>query len=94
MIRKLLSAGVVAALLAVSPANAAVTVYTFLDGSGVARNGAFALDASGNAYAPSDLCGALTTTLGATVANCAIIDASGQLRCIQASFTPIGGECY
>lgn len=66
-------------LLAAFPANAAVTQISFLDASSGSHNGAFALDASSNDYALSVLCGATTTTLGATVAECAIVNASGQL---------------
>lgn len=79
MLKRVIASASIMALLATAPAQAAVTVITFLDGTSGSHNGAFALDASSNAYALSVLCGATTTTLGATVADCAIINGSGQL---------------
>lgn len=79
MFRKLISAGALAILMAASSADAAVTVITYLDASSGSHNGAYALDASSNAYPLSVICGATTATLGATVAECAIVNASGQL---------------
>ena len=82
--------GAMSLALLAAPANAAVTVITFLDGTGASKNGPFALDGSSNNYPLGVICGATTATLGATVAECATVNASGQLG-IAGPVTAIAG---
>jgi hypothetical protein len=69
----------VTSLLYVSAANAAVTSIPILDGSGTTQHGAFSLDAGSLLYPLGGLCGGAAAAPGTTIAQCAIVNSSGQV---------------
>jgi hypothetical protein len=69
----------VTSLLYVSVANAAVTSIPILDGSGATQHGAFSLDAGSLLYPLAGLCGGAAAAPGTTIAQCAIVNSSGQI---------------